>query len=297
MASSEQSYKPNRLHIIILVLLVVAGIILKIITAAPTWMHFDEPYYLNKSLNFIEHGNLTTYMWRPPENIMLIPGSGSGYGVLVLTVWMRVFGLSLVNGRLLMILIGLLTAIVMYFVASKWWNSREAGLAAFVFGIVSTSPFYSLIIRMDAPGMLAYSIVLLLHIYAVRGQSRWLHALTGIAAVVAVEFHSMAIIYIAMLAFYYAITYIQLFGERRRVIFDTPAVFFGIGVFCTGLVYVAIHILPYPRGYFVLFATCYDCGHDNWLFKEMVRFGRFLLLRSVEFVLLIAGMMSAIFRR
>ena len=56
----------------------------------------------------------------------------------------------------------------MYFVARLWWNSKSAGIAAFVFSIVSTSAFYTLIVKMDAPAILTYSLVLLLHILAVR---------------------------------------------------------------------------------------------------------------------------------
>ena len=290
------AYNPSRKAVYLMIALVVLGVALKAFTTAPVWIHYDENYYLDISQNYIARGELTPYMWRVTEGTNMIAGSGSGYGILLLTNWMKLVGVSLVNGRVLMFAIGLLTATVMYVVAAKWWESRAAGAVAFVFAIVSTSPFYSYVVRMDAPGMLANSLVLLLHIYAVRRGARWLHFLTGVAVVVAAEFHILGILYLVTLAFYYAIRYLQAVTAQRRIVLDDGAVYFGIGGLIAGLIYIAVHILPDPATYFAISSQCFQCGTDV-LNKEFLRLARFILLRSIEFALLIAVLMSAYFRR
>jgi hypothetical protein len=131
---------------------------------------------------------MTHHMWRMDDFTNVIAGAGPGYATILLVSWMKLVGVTLLNGRIMMIAVGLLTAVVMYFVGKKWWGTQAAGVVAFVFALVSTSPFYSLVFRMDAMGMLAYSVVLLLHIHTVQTRSRWLHFALGIALVVAVEF-------------------------------------------------------------------------------------------------------------
>ena len=118
-----------------LAMLVIVSTLLKLAAAAPTWLHYDENYYLDISQNFILRGELTPYMWRLGDT-NIIAGSGSGYGILVLTLWMQAVGVSLSNGRLLMIAFGLLTALTLYLAARKWWGSEAAGIAAAVFALV-----------------------------------------------------------------------------------------------------------------------------------------------------------------
>jgi 4-amino-4-deoxy-L-arabinose transferase-like glycosyltransferase len=286
----------QRLLLITLVIgLIIAATLLKIAAATPTWLHYDENYYLDVSQNFVLRGEITFHMWRL-GGTNIIAGAGSGYGILALTLWMQAFGVSLWNGRLLMIIAGLLSALVLYFAARKWWNSPLAGWAAAIFAFVATSPFYSMTARMDAIGMLAYAIVLLLHAYALRGQSRWLHAAVGIAAVAAAEFHVLAIMYLGGLAFSYGISYLRLLYEERRIILDTPAVYFGIGAFIAGILYLIIHVLPDPRAYFIISEQCFDCSGRS-LEKEINRFAGFFVLRLPELIILILSLGTALMRR
>jgi hypothetical protein len=289
-------YPPTRRVLMFLAVLLIVSVSLKVLAAAPVWIHYDENYYLNISQNYIERGELTPYMWRLDEGTNIIAGSGSGYGILFLTNWMKLVGPTLVNGRLLMVINGVLTAGVMYFVASKWWGSRAAGVVALVFALVSTSPFYSFVIRMDSFGMLAYSLLLLLHIHAVRGHRLWVHAAVGPAAVVAAEFHILGIIYLAALTLYYLIEYVREAILRRRIVLNTAPVYFALGGFVAGLIYIAVHILPNPQAYFAISGQCWQCG-DLSLDQELLRFSRFIVMRSIEFGLLVIAIGSAAYRR
>jgi len=180
---------------ILLVLIILLAIVFRIWASQPTWIQSDESYYINIYQNYVDRGELTPYMWRLGGDTNIIAGSGTGYGIFVLIGWMRVFGESLFGVRMLMVLAGLVTAWVYYLTAKKWWGSQEAGMAALVFGLVSTSSFYTLVGRMDAVGILSYSLLLLLHITAVRQEKKWPHFLVGAAAILTTEFHILGLLY------------------------------------------------------------------------------------------------------
>ena len=187
----------------LLVLIIILAILFRVWASQPTWIHWDENYYINIYQNYVDRGELTPYMWRLGGDTNIIAGSGTGYGIFVLIGWMRIFGESLFGVRMLMVLAGLVTAWVYYLTAKKWWGSQEAGIAALVFGLVSTSAFYTLVGRMDAIGILSYSLLLLLHITAVRQEKKWPHFLVGAAAILTTEFHILGILYLGGLALYY----------------------------------------------------------------------------------------------
>lgn len=170
------------------------SIAFRVWVSTPTWMHWDENYYINIAQNYAERGELTPYMWRLGDT-NIIAGGGSGYGILLLNEWMRQVGGSLFWGRMLMVFAGLVSAGIIYKTASTWWNSRVAGIAALTFALVSTSSFYTLVLRMDAIGILMINLLLLLHIYAVRLDNKWFHLGVGIAAVFVIEFHVMGFLY------------------------------------------------------------------------------------------------------
>jgi hypothetical protein len=271
---------------ILIISLIGLSVLLRGLAAAPTWLHYDENYYLDISQNYIQRGQLTPHMWRLGDDTNIVAGSGSGYGVLVLAWWLSWVGVSLVNGRLLMILAGLAAAGVLYGVARQWWGSRTAGVVALVFALVSTSPFYSLVMRMDALGNLAYSLVLLLHIYAGRGRRPWLHAIVGAAAVLTAEFHILGLLYLLALGFYYALDYMQQIVSQRRLVLNAPAIYFGGAGLIAGLLYLAVHVAPDPRAYFIIADQCMGCDSRS-VAKELLRFGWFFQFRTVEALLLV----------
>ncbi len=282
--------KSLRIAYYLVAVILALGLIIKILSAAPTWIHLDENYYLNISQNYIMRGELTPYMWRLDTSTNVIAGSGTGYGIYLLVVWMKLVGVSLFGGRVLMILISLLTAGVMYAVAYKWWESRVAGVVALMFGLISTSPFYSYVIRMDAPGMLAYSLVLLLHIHAVRRRSRWLHFATGVGLVISVEFHVLGILYIVALTVWNAIEYIQEVISNRRLVLNTGPVYFALGGLIAGVIYILVHIAPDPTAYFSIPSAYYAPLEMS---RELARYVRFILKRPLEMLLLVVSMLAA----
>jgi 4-amino-4-deoxy-L-arabinose transferase-like glycosyltransferase len=137
--------RENTMKRTLLAVIIILGVVFRIWVSQPTWMNGDENYYINIFQNYVDRGELTPYMWRLGGDTTIIAGSGTGYGIFVLIGWMLVFGESLFGVRMLMVLAGLITAWVYYLISKKWWGNHEAGIAALVFGIVSTSSFYTLV--------------------------------------------------------------------------------------------------------------------------------------------------------
>lgn len=286
----------QRFEILFVAAIVLLGIAGRLWVSQPTWIHWDENYYLNIGQNYVDRGELTPTMWRMDAS-NVIAGSGSGYGLLVLVEWLDLVDGSLVAGRLLMVACGIASAGIMYHVARLWWDSRVAGAAALVFAMAGTSPFYTLVLRMDAIGILAYCLVLWAYVYAARREvGRWVHAGIGVAAVAAVEFHTLGILYLLALTLVYFVRYVREMLAARRLVFNTPPVFFAAAAFLAGMVYIALHILPDPESYFHISRECFECN-EGLITTESKRLLRFLLLRPHELLILIVIIAAAAVRR
>jgi hypothetical protein len=250
-------------------------------TVALMPIDWDENYYLNIGSNFIERGDLTPYMWRLDSDTNIIAGSGTGYGVLLLTAWLKYVDFSFTGGRILMFLIGVANMGAAYGLARAWWRSHVAGLVAALTAAALSSSFVTVYVRMDAPGVLAYTLVLWLHIVAVRQNKAWLHLLTGVAVIAAAEFHILATLYIGALAVYYAVDHVVKSWQARQWITITSAVWFGVGAFVAGVLYIVVHILPDPQAYFIIPQDCYYCEPAS-LMKEFERYQKYWSARPVE---------------
>jgi hypothetical protein len=287
--------KKNIPFIIFILMMVLVGLSFRIIVSSPNWLHYDENYYLNITQNYVDRGELTPYMWRLGD-ANIITGGGSGYGILVLIEWLRLFDYSLFWGRMLMVLAGLVTAGVMYKVSRLWWQNPKAGWASFVFSIVSTSAFYTLVLRMDAIGILVYSLILLIHIIAVRLNIKWLHFILGIVSVISLEFHVLGVLYLIALSIYYFMDLVREILSMKHPLRQTSALYFGLGALLASILYASIHILPDPRAYFVISNNCFECNESLFL-TEIKRISRLLLLRPLEVLIFILVIIAAFIRR
>ena len=225
-------------------------------------------------------------MWRLEGFTNIIAGGGTGYGILVMIGWLSLFGDTLFSVRMLMVLASTATAGVFYLTAKRWWNSQEAGAVALIFGIVGTSSVYSFVGRMDALGILAYSLCLLLHIYAVQQEKKWPHFFVGAAAILTVEFHVLGVLYVGALAFYYGVQYLRELIREKRIVLNSPSVFFFAGAGVFGLLYLVIHVLPNPDAYFIIPNSCDICVKTLYI-SVFVMLKEIMARRPIEFILLI----------
>ena len=269
----------------LLLLIIILGVAFRIWVSQPTWIHWDENYYINIFQNYVDRGELTPYMWRLGADTRIIAGSGTGYGIYVLIGWMLVFGESLFGLRMLMVLAGLITAWLYYLISKKWWESKEAGIAAMVFGLVSTSSFYTLVGRMDAIGILTYSLLLLLHITAVRQEKKWPHFWVGVVSILTVEFHILGLLYLGALAGYYGFQYIQILKRERKPVLNVYPVYFFFGAGLLGFIYILVHIFPDPESYFIISNTCPYCF--SRVKNEVYRIIFLLMFRPQELILVL----------
>jgi hypothetical protein len=270
------------------ILFIMLGLLIKALSMPFQPVHYDTNYYLNMSSNFIERGELTYYMWRLSPDTNIIAGSGTGYGVLLLAIWLKIFGFSLMSGYIFMYLVGVLALTVLYFLAREWWDSWIAGVAAVVYAAL-TATFNTLFyVRMDILGILSYLVVLWLHIYAVRTKNNWLHFAVGIAVIAAAEFHIQVLTYAGALSLYYLLDAIQLIRQQRRIWIPSPAIYYFLGALIAGILYVIIHVLPDPEAYFFIPRNCSRCDPAG-LVKELQRYLYLIQWRTTDvFVLFIA---------
>lgn len=279
-----------------LAVIIILGIIFRVWASQPTWVHGDENYYINIFQNFVDRGELTPYMWRLGGETNIIAGAGTGYGIFVLIGWMKLFGESLFGIRMLMVLAGMVTAWLYYLTSRKWWGSTEAGVTAMVFGVVSTSAFYTLVGRMDALAILSYSLLLLLHITAVRQEKKWPHFLVGAVAILTTELHILGLLYVGAFAAYYAVRYLQIVRSERKLVLDAYPVYFFVGAGLLGVVYILVHILPDPEAYFIIPATCPFC-YSSRIKTEVYRIIFMGIFRPHELIVTLLIIYFAVRRR
>jgi len=277
------------------VVFVLLGLAIKALAMPVAPVHWDTNYYLNIASNFIERGELTPYMWRLGPDTNIIAGSGTGYGILMLNEWFRLVGLSLASGYVFMYAVGVLTLAAVYRLAAAWWRDSAAGLGAAAFVALSGFFVEQFYIRMDAPAVLTYTLVLGLHLHAVRRRRGWLHFAVGAALVLAAEVHILALLYIGAISFYYAVEHLRALRQGGKLWQITPAVPYFAGLGLAGLVYGLVHIAPNPDAYFIIARDCPHCAPAGPA-KELERYGLFLQHRAPELIVLALALLAALVR-
>jgi hypothetical protein len=236
--------------------LILVALVLKLINAFNAPAHWDTGLYLNIAVGYFERGILTPLMWRFNPEWNIVTGAGSGYAIYLLIGWVKLFGVSVLSGHMLMYLVGLINLPVMYLVAKRFYHSREAGLWSMTFFALSGTFAESYFARMDAVNMLACSLILLLHVEAVRRDKWWLHMGVGVALVAALEVHVLAALYTGGIGLFHAVQYLRLVYQQKRLVLWSPAIVCGIGLTLAAAVYFLVHIAPNPDLYFAIPRFC-----------------------------------------
>lgn len=277
-------------------LFIMVGLLLKILSMQLTPVHWDSNYYLNIGTNFIERGELTPYMWRLGTDTNIIAGSGTGYGILLLNYWFKVFGLSLLSGYLFMYLTGLLSLLVLYLVARDWWGGKTAGIGAVVFMALTGTFSMHFYIRMDAPAILTYLLILWLHLCALKSGRNGLHFAVGVALVLAAEIHMMVLLYIAAISLYHLLQQVQTVRQKHRIWQVTPAVCYFTGLSLAGIVYLLVHVVPNVEAYFIISQECPNCD-PSLVTKEIRRYVLWVDWYGEEVLLFVIAVALAWIRR
>lgn len=295
---STTSIQPNynrHLLVIFVVVVVVAMSMLKLYNVFNGLLHWDTDYYLNIGTAFIDRNTLTPLMWRLDPHWNIISGSGSGFGVIFLALWLKLFGLSVINGQLLMYVVGLATLPVVYVLLKQWWNEQSA-LWGLLFFVLSNTFFEDFYIRMDAPNIFVCTCILLLHITAIKTQRKSLHFLVGIALGLALEVHILALLYVGALSVYYFAAHLHDLKQANKLWVLMPAIYYGVGLGLALTVYTVIHILPNPYIYFLISRSCDGCTPPG-LAKEVSRWELFVQRQYYLIWILLLGIGIAFIRR
>ena len=281
----------------LLLLFIVAALVLKLVNVFNAPPHWDTNLYLSIVLGYLERGILTPLMWRFNPEWNIVPGAGAGYGVFLIIGWIKLFGFSILSGQVLMYLVGLLNVPVIYLLGKRFYSNPTAGLwaaAAFTLSGMFAQIFY---VRMDAPLLLVCSLILLLHLEAVRRGQWWLHFVVGVAMVAAFEVHVLAALYAGGIGLYHAYYYLLALRQEKRLVLRSPAIAFGIGLVLTGALYYVHHVAPHPDIYFEVQRNCSICTERS-VGKEFYRWIHYGQEQSAPLMLLFGfAFISACVRR
>jgi 4-amino-4-deoxy-L-arabinose transferase-like glycosyltransferase len=228
-------------------------------------------------------------MWRLNDT-GIIAGGGTGYGILLLVMWLKIFGLSVINGELFSYTAGILALLALYYTVRRWQGERAA-LFSVVFA-ASCGPFFvNFYVRPDSLATLCYILILWLYIVALEQKKTWLHFAVGVAVVGATEIYTFALLYAAGLS----LPYLYRIWQQKRLPSETIAFF--LGAMLAGVLYLAIHVLPNLKQYLLIPTQCTSNCLPFGPERELIRMVEFFLHYPVESILFVLAIVGAISRK
>lgn len=222
---------------------------------------FDSSFYLNIGTHYFESGGLTPFMWRIPQDNIVISGSGTGFGIYLLLAWFKVFGVSLAAGQRFSFLCGVLTLPLLFLALRRFWDDVRGAWAGVVFVAVSGLFQAQYFVRMDALAVLFSTAVLLGFIEARRRSSRLGLLLVGAAAVAGIELHVLGIVWVLALWLVLFVESVRSQGWSVRGLWRSEVAAFTLGAAPVSLAYAVVHVLPDPRSYLYIAKVASSEGH------------------------------------
>lgn len=268
----------------LLVFFALVACLLKFINALNAPLHYDTNLYLNVAVNYFDHGGLTPYMWRLDPSWNLVGSGGTGYGILLLVFWTRLFGLSVTSAHMLSFLVGLVNIPLIFVLAQRWFKREAAGWWAVGFFVLSGTFAQTFYGRQEALSNLTCTILLLLHLEATERQSHRLYWLNGALFVIALEIHVLVVFYAGGIGLFYLTEYLRRVIATKRIVYSLE-ISWGIGIILAALIYFMIHIAPNPNTYLEIPRHCLICTPPSvnkeiwrWIFYSNEQFLPLMLL-------------------
>jgi hypothetical protein len=254
--------------------LIVAACLLKLINVVNAPIHIDTNLYLNIAQGYFERGTWTPPMWRYNPEWNIITGSGSGYGFIVVLMWLSVFGVSIISSHILMYSIGLLTLPVIYYICKRWYKDPTSALWAVTFFSLTNTFADTFYLRMDALAILTNGLLILYFTLVQAHKSPISAILLGVLCIATLEIHLLSIYCGLAFGVYFLLEYLT--GHRTSELLS-PTKFFASKLFLftfsavvTSWIYFAIHVLPNPSVYFEIPRSIITSNNPKgW--KELLR--------------------------
>lgn len=200
---------------------------LPLLTTLPR-INVDEPWLIERAYQLIVSGRPSQPMFLLDEGYLLQPGYG-----LLLAPWLKVFGVGLLQARLLAVLAGLLTLACVYSCGADLFGLEVGIIAALLLATDSNFLGISRFARTDGPAVLFASLSLALFLRArARGGRRRLLFGSGVAAGAAMLCHANCYWVVVVLAAWHVLV----FGRR----FVMPAIVSAAGFALSFGPYLAI---------------------------------------------------------
>lgn len=222
--------------------LIAAGLAMRF-TAVINGAYIDEGHYLSLAIGRLR-GEWISPNSGLPESITVHPA----WGLLMMAIyglWVKLFGIGLIQLRMLGYLGGLLALIPIYVSARQWWGPR-AGIVAAAFAALSYFGLEASAARNAALPMLFFGLALAAHVTAFKQERPIWHLGVGVLAGLALEVHLLALALITAMGGVYLVDYVQRVRQNRRMVMNAPILFFALGVAPVLAADVAIRIMSLP---------------------------------------------------
>jgi len=263
----------------------------------------DEGSLLNAVTNMVETGHIASKGIRLPDTAPNRPEWGRL--LIIYGWWGRLFGVGLIQTRVLGLLLGLGMLAVQFAIVRLWYGTRTAflgtGLAALGWlGMQSVAG------RNNALPMLAFGLVLWLHVdTVVHHRAAWRHALIGLLAALSLEAHLANLALLASLGGTYALDYLGgIFRERKPLIRGHALWLYLLGALPGLALYLYIHVLSLPDPMAYLNHMSAHAGTSPGLLAALLSrltgivpaYSELWLVSPLEVLVLLATILAAIIR-
>lgn len=286
-----------------------AGVALAIGLGLRVWLLLtgafpDEGSLVNAVTNMVETGHIASKGIRLPDTAPNRPEWGRL--LIVYGWWGRLFGVGAEQVRALGLLLGLGALAAQAAMVRLWYGKRAAWMGSGL-AVLGWLGMQSVAGRNNALPMLAFGLVLWLHIDAVINQrAAWRHALIGLLAALSLETHLANLALLAALGGYYALDYLEETIRQHKPLIRLAPLWLYLGGALPGLLlYLYLHVfsLPDPGAYInhMMAHTGESAGLlaaiGNRLAGIIPAYSELWLVSPFEVLLLILTIAAAIWRR
>jgi len=257
----------------------------------------DEGFHLSAAAGMLAGKNIAPANMFFPQDIIIPPWRGFAFGVYKL--WAGLFGLGLIQMRALAYVFGVLALLLLYGTLRLWYDQRTA-LVGVSMSSLTWLLMMSTIGRTDSLPMFAVSLTLFAHVYAMRHEKLWLHAIVGVIAGLSLETHFAVAPLLFVWTAYYAIDYVLRGIANRRILQSAPLWPFLVGLLpiLVGYVIVHIYLLPNPAGFFNTIESFIP--QQSLILSQLrrsgIRFNQYWAEAPFEPVLIILSVVAALLR-
>ncbi|MFX0206752.1 MAG: ArnT family glycosyltransferase [Candidatus Hodarchaeota archaeon] len=152
-----------------IIFIVVLGFVARFLIAEYEWVNPDEGHYLYHA-NLILKGSIPFKDFYTREPIF----------IYLLTFFVRIFGISLLAGRLLPVVAGTISIYFVYLIGKELYSPNTGLLASLIFALSPYAVYYGSIIKLEPVGVMLITIAIYFLIIGIKNDEKKYFLLNGL---------------------------------------------------------------------------------------------------------------------